>query len=65
MNREEFYEYIMENYNVSGDYSRLLNNVLLFVESHYPEENEQYNVLCELVNGTIGLSDREIRKVYM
>ena len=65
MNREEFYEYIMENFNVSGDCGRLLNNVLLFVESHYPEENEQYNALCELLDGTIGLSDREIRKVYM
>lgn len=65
MNREEFYEYIMENFNVSGEYSRLLNNVLLFVESHYPEENEQYNVLCELLDGTIGLTDNEIRKVYM
>lgn len=65
MNREEFYAYILENFNVSGEYCRLLNNVLLFVESHYPEENEQYNVLCELLDGTIGLTDNEIRKVYM
>lgn len=65
MNREEFYDYIIGNFNISGDCSRLLDNVLRFVESHYPEENEQYNVLCELLDGSIGLTDREIRKVYM
>lgn len=65
MDREEFYNYIVENFTVSGEFCRLLDNVLQFVESNYPEENEQYNVLCSLLDGTIGLSDQEIRKVYM
>lgn len=65
MNREEFYQYIMENFTISGECARMINNILAFVELHYPEENEQYNALCELLDGTIGLSDNEIRKVYM
>lgn len=65
MNREEFYQYILDNFIISGECARMLDNILAFVESHYPEENEQYNALCELLDGTIGLSDNEIRKVYM
>lgn len=65
MNREEFEQYIHENFNISGEAGRLINNILIFVEENYPEENEQYNVLCDLLDGTIGLSDNEIKKVYM
>lgn len=65
MNREQFYGYIMENFNVSDDAARLIDNILQFVESKYPEENEQYCVLFSLLDGTIGLSDNEIKRVYM
>lgn len=65
MNREQFYAYIMENFNVSDDAARLIDNILQFVEARYPEENEQYCVLCSLLDGTIGLSDSEIKRVYM
>ena len=65
MNREQFYNYILENFTVSGEARRLIDNILQFVEAHYPEENEQYNVLCSLLDGTIGLTGNEIKKVYM
>lgn len=65
MDREQFYNYIVENFTISGEAGRLIDNILHFVESNYPEENEQYNVLCSLLDGTIGLTDNEIRKVYM
>lgn len=65
MNREQFYNYIVENFTISGEAGRLIDNILQFVESHYPEENEQYNALCSLLDGTIGLTDNEIKKVYM
>lgn len=65
MNREQFYNYILENFSISGEAGRLIDNILQFVESHYPEENEQYNALCSLLDGTIGLTDNEIKKVYM
>lgn len=65
MNREQFYNYIVENFTISGEAGRLIDNILQFVETHYPEENEQYNALCSLLDGTIGITDNEIKKVYM
>ena len=65
MNREQFYQYILDNFNISGEATRLINNILHFVEENYTDENEQYRALCDLLDGTIGLSDAEIRKVYM
>ena len=65
MNREQFYQYILDNFSISGEAGRLINNILHFVEGNYTEENEQYRVLCDLLDGTIGLSDAEIKKVYM
>ena len=65
MNKNEFMDYIRENFNVDGTSQRLIANILDFVENHYPEENEQYVVLCELLDGTIGLTDNEIKKVYL
>lgn len=65
MNREQFFNYILENFNVGRTAGKLINNILRFVESHYPEENEQYNALCDLLDGIIGLTDNEIKKVYM
>lgn len=65
MNREQFYNYILGNFNISGEAKRLIDNILRFVESHYPEENEQYIALCNLLDGTIGLAANEIKKVYM
>lgn len=65
MDREQFYNYIVENFTISGEAGRLIDNILQFIEAHYPEENEQYNALCSLLDGTIGLTDNEIKKVYM
>lgn len=65
MNREEFKNYINENFDISGEAGRLIDNILYFVEENYPEENEQYRVLCSLLDGTIGLTDSEIKKVYL
>lgn len=65
MNKKEFQQYINDNFDISGEVSRLINNILDFVEEVYPEENEQYNVLCSLLDGTIGLTDNEIKQVYL
>ncbi len=65
MNREQFYNYIVENFTIGGEARKLIYNILRFVESRYPEENEQYNALCSLLDGTVGLTDNEIKKVYM
>lgn len=65
MNREGFRNYIYENFDISGEAGRLIDNILYFVERHYTEEDEQHRVLCELLDGTIGLTDWEIKQVYL
>lgn len=65
MNKEQFFEYIHENFNIDITSQRLISNILDYIEANYPEENEQYNVLCSLLEGTIGLEDTELKKVHM
>lgn len=61
MNWEQFYEYILNNFNVSGEYGRLLSNILLYAEAQGFVGEDLYHFLCSLLDGTIGLSDKEIR----
>ena len=65
MNKQQFFEYIQKNFNIDGASQRLILNILDYIEANYPEENEQYNALVSLLDGTIGLEDRELKKVYM
>lgn len=65
MNKSEFLLYIEENFNITGESYRLISNILDFVSNNATNENEQDNMLCNLLDGTIGLSDMELRKVYL
>ena len=65
MNKSEFLLYIEENFNITGESYRLISKILDFVSNIATNENEQYNMLCNLLDGTIGLSDMELRKVYL
>lgn len=65
MNKSEFLLYIEENFNITGESYRLISDILDFVSNNATNENEQYNMLCNLLDGTIGLSDMELRKVYL
>ena len=65
MNKSEFLLYIEENFNITGESYRLISNILDFVSNNATNENEQYYMLCNLLDGTIGLSDMELRKVYL
>lgn len=65
MNKSEFLLYIEENFNITGESYRLISNILDFVSNNATNENGQYNMLCNLLDGTIGLSDMELRKVYL
>ena len=63
MNKGEFMVYIADNFDISGEAFRLIDNILTYAERL--EGDEQYHFLCEMLDGTIGLSDAEIRKVSL
>lgn len=65
MDKEKFMYHIAENYSISGEAHRLIGNILDFVSNHYYSVDDQYNALCELLDGTIGLSDNEIKKIIL
>lgn len=64
MTKEEFYNYIRDNFELDGGAAwRLLSNICDFIKRHAYTEVEQYTIACELLNGTIGLTDEELRKI--
>lgn len=60
MEKEKFYDYIQTNFNIGGDASRLIRNILNYAEGM--ERGEKYNFLCAILDGTIGLTDDEIKR---
>lgn len=62
-NKEEFMEWVRETFDVPGPAQRLMENILDFVEK-LPEE-EHYSALTDLLSGTIGLTDSEIRQISL
>lgn len=65
MDRKKFMEYIEENFDISGEAKRLINNILYYVELQGVDEDEQYMMLSCMLDGTIGLSDNEIKKICL
>ena len=62
MNKNEFLEFVRENFYVEGATLRLISNILDYVEGL--SKCEHYNVLTSLLDNTIGLTDMEIKNVY-
>ena len=65
MNREEFVQYVRENFNVSVEFLRLLRNVLDYAASKYFDEFELRDYMNYLLDGTIGLSEEEIKQINL
>lgn len=65
MNKEQFMQYVEDNFNISGEAFRLINNILNYVSAQGESEKEQYNMLCMLLDGTIGLSDSDIKQICL
>lgn len=64
LNKAEFIAYVEENFDVSEEFGRLLDNVLTYAENSVDPEN-QHAFLCDMLDGTIGLSEAEIRKINL
>ena len=53
---------VEEILNGTGGETRLIANILQFA-STISNEADRYHFLCDMLEGTIGLSDREIRQI--
>ena len=58
---EKAYEWLLEEFDIAGAAARILRNVLEYADRMGGDE--QYDFLTEMLDGTIGLSDREIRNL--
>jgi hypothetical protein len=62
MSAKEFYGYIQENFELDGTSSRLVRNILNFVNDPMVfTTDDVYHHLHMLLDGAFGLSDEEIR----
>ena len=61
---ENFFNFVNENFNVGGAASRIINNILCFVDERYTNNKEKIEVLWELLDGTIGLKKDEIEVFF-
>ena len=65
MNRQEFMEYVRENFNVSVEFLRLLDNVLHYAEIQGWDEDDVYNYLNFMLDCNIGLTNQEIKQIIL
>ena len=59
--RRALYEWLLNNFDIDGTAGRIIQNVLEYADRMTGDE--QYEFLTEMLDGTIGLSDREIRNL--
>lgn len=59
----DFMNYVRENYNVSGEAQRLIENALRYAGIEEPEK--RHDILCFLLDGTIGLTEEEIARISL
>ena len=65
MTKEEFKQYLRDEYNIAPEAHRLISNILDFVENLPLDEDGKYRALTDLLDCTIGLSDNEIKAVAL
>ena len=63
MDTQEFLDYVSENFDISGEAYRLIGNIVSYIAQNFIDEDDQYNAACALLDGTIGLTDNELRQI--
>lgn len=59
---DEFYQYIIDNFNISGEVSRLIRNILIYADEEGLSGGDLYLFLSRMLDGAIGLTDAEIKR---
>jgi len=63
MNKDEFYDYIVENFNLDGASFRLVHNIIYYVANQEFTDVQDAQVhLKSLLDGAFGIEEHEIRK---
>ena len=62
MNRNEFFEYIIDNFTLSGEAQRLIDNILFYIESRFEDVNDQRIAARDLL-ASIDLEDVEFNLI--
>ena len=62
MNANQFYDYILENFNLGGTAARLVDSIIQYVETQEfaDEKDAQMHLSC-LLDGAFGIEEREIK----
>ena len=63
MDRKRFVDYVHENFNVSIEFLRLLNNVLLYAELQGWGDDTLCDYLEFMLECNIGLETEEIKQI--
>ena len=58
---EQAFEWLLQTFNIDGTAARIILNILDYADRL--EGDEQYSFLIAMLDGTIGLSDCEIRNL--
>jgi len=62
MDEREFYDYIMENFNLDGTASRLVDNIITYVkDENFVDAEDAHTHLISLLGGAFGIEDSEIK----
>jgi len=64
MGEKEFLQYIFDNFNVAGEFTRMLVNVISYAEG-FDDPEEGLDFLCDMLDGTIGIRQDEIRQLKL
>ncbi len=64
MREKEFLQYIFDNFDVAGEFTRMLVNVIGYAQG-FEDPEEGLAFLCDMLDGTIGIRQDEIRQLKL
>lgn len=65
LNPQEFYNHIIENYNLDGASSRLVRNIIEYVNLQgFVDQEDTHDHLFQLLDGAFGLEEKEVKQAH-
>ncbi len=61
----EFIEYLKEEYEISGEAWRMIQNTIAFAKKHFTDNEARVDYLWSMLEGTIGIPEEVVRKVRL